>query len=145
MAATYGGLRMRGIGSAPWWQMCNAVKTGETIGMRMWDVGWASHVRALIGGQEWRRRRPGSSALPSVRSGRRGGGNGALHLPDQEGEQTTGADAPAHSPFHSIQREGRLVPPPLHRVTTTSAASCGNSGGGGAAGGDAVLLLSIRR
>nr|ABA97063.1 hypothetical protein LOC_Os12g17670 [Oryza sativa Japonica Group] len=50
MAAMRGGWRMRGIGSVPWWQMCNAVKTGETIGMRMWDVGWASHVRGGGGG-----------------------------------------------------------------------------------------------
>uniref|UniRef100_A0A0D9Y900 Uncharacterized protein n=1 Tax=Oryza glumipatula TaxID=40148 RepID=A0A0D9Y900_9ORYZ len=44
----------RGIGSLPRRWMCDVVKTGETIGERMWDVGWASHLRASIGVREWR-------------------------------------------------------------------------------------------
>uniref|UniRef100_A0A0E0FB76 Uncharacterized protein n=1 Tax=Oryza meridionalis TaxID=40149 RepID=A0A0E0FB76_9ORYZ len=44
---------MRVVGSMPWRRMYDAVKTGETIGERMWDVAWASHVRASIGMWEW--------------------------------------------------------------------------------------------
>ncbi|EEC78792.1 hypothetical protein OsI_19043 [Oryza sativa Indica Group] len=119
MAATRGGWRMRGIGSAPWWQMCNAVKTGETIGMRMWDVGWASHIR-----QEGRRQRRPTSARSERRTDCQSGCAGALSLPlHPAGRKARASSSPSGdrdvSGFLRQQRRWwcrrqRRRPPPLH-------------------------------